>query len=67
MSTIRVFNRLNPLQEEFHEMLLRAYAEMGNRTAIMEHYGRMESLFLEELGLELRASTKALYEQLLEG
>ncbi len=53
----------DPLQEESHEMLLKCHAEMRNRAALVEHYKQMKKLFLEELGIEVKESTKILYEQ----
>lgn len=54
----------NPLREEYHELLLQVYADMGDRLALREHFIKMEALFMEELGIAVKPSTKNLYDQL---
>jgi two-component system, LytTR family, response regulator len=53
-----------PLQEECHEMLLICYAQTGERAALAAHFEGMRKLYLEEVGIEVRPSTQALYEEL---
>lgn len=41
-----------PLDEEAHELLLRTYKILQDRTAFLFHYEKMEKAFMEELGAE---------------
>jgi two-component system LytT family response regulator len=61
---LKQFLTNNSLQEQFHVMLMKAYDRNGDRVALQEHYYSVKKLFLEELGVELQASTSELYHQL---
>ncbi|MNF14660.1 Bacterial transcriptional activator domain protein [compost metagenome] len=50
-----------PFDEEAHEILLRAYIGLQDRTAFLLHYERMKANFIEELGVEPPATLKQLY------
>jgi two-component system LytT family response regulator len=55
-----------PLQEECHDMLLICYAETGERAALAAHFEGMRKLIFEELSMDVKPSTIALYEELYE-
>jgi two-component SAPR family response regulator len=56
--------QVNPLREDFHEMLLQAYAETGDRFTVVDHYNRLRQILYEELGVEPKFSIQALVQQL---
>lgn len=54
-----------PLDEHFHEMLLRLYLKRKNRAAFITHYNTMVSLLHSDLGIEPGNAIKALYQSLV--
>ena len=55
----------SPLDEELHELLLATFFLQNNRTELIRHYRQLEKLLQEELGLGVRAETRAMYENFL--
>lgn len=51
-----------PFDIEAHDLLLKAYAAMHNRTAFLSHYEKMKKSFLEELGVEPPETLRNLYD-----
>ncbi len=48
---LTLLNQL-PFDEEAHELLLRTYKDLQDRTAFLSHYEKMKHSFMEELGAE---------------
>lgn len=54
----------NPLLEEVHSLLMRAYAGVGDWLGLKRQYQTLETVLQEELGLVPSPETRELYEQL---
>lgn len=62
----RTLQRLEPLREDVHCLLMRAYMATGNRAKAIEQYRICQGELGSELGVEPMESTKALYRRVLE-
>jgi DNA-binding SARP family transcriptional activator len=51
----------DPLREDIHRALMRAYAEAGERVKALKHYERLVGILHEELGIEPDEATQALH------
>jgi DNA-binding SARP family transcriptional activator len=58
---------IEPLDEEAHRALIRAYAEAGNRAAALRQFARLKGLLGKELGLRPAPESVALYEEIARG
>jgi DNA-binding SARP family transcriptional activator len=58
---------IEPLDEEAHRVLIRAYAEAGNRAAALRQFARLKGLLGKELGLRPAPESVALYEEIARG
>lgn len=58
---------IEPLDEEAHRALIRAYAEAGNRAAALRQFARLKALLGKELGLRPASESVALYEEIARG
>ena len=58
---------IEPLDEEAHRALMRAYADEGNRAAALRQFGRLKALLGKELGLRPAPESIALYEKIMRG
>ncbi len=58
---------VEPLDEEAHRALMRAYADAGNRAAALRQFGRLKALLGKELGLRPAPESVALYEEIVRG
>jgi ABC-type oligopeptide transport system substrate-binding subunit/DNA-binding SARP family transcriptional activator len=56
----------DPLREDAHRAVMRAYARLGRRNAALEQYQRGTEILRQELGVEPTARTRALYQAILE-
>jgi LuxR family maltose regulon positive regulatory protein len=56
-----------PLSEEAHTLLMRAYAGQGERLAVVKQYQTLGTILKKELGLDLSFETKALFEKICSG
>lgn len=54
------------LNEEAHQLLMRLLANEGHRSAVLEHYERVVTLFRDELGSRPSAVLEELYHQALD-
>ncbi len=55
--------QVNPLLEEAHQMMMNAYAALGDRQAIIRQYELLRRILMDELGLEpARETSKLFYE-----
>lgn len=55
--------QVNPLLEEAHQMVMNAYAALGDRQAIIRQYELLRRILMDELGLEpARETSKLFYE-----
>ncbi|HEX3048834.1 MAG TPA: tetratricopeptide repeat protein [Bacillota bacterium] len=54
----------NPLSEEIHCLLMKAYAGLGDRLAVSRQYQKLAVVLEEELGLEPNPETRKLYYKL---
>ena len=59
--------RLDPLREDAHRLVMRAYCRLGQRNAALEQYRRCREVTREELGVEPMAETTELYQAILAG
>ncbi len=57
--------QVDPLLEEAHCDLMRHYAALGQRNALMRHYQTLQQLLHDELGVAPLPATQALYATLL--
>ena len=55
---------LDPLNEQVHRLLMRAYDEAGRRSAALEQYRACKELLDKELGVEPEAETTALLDEI---
>lgn len=62
----RALQRMEPLREDVHCMLMRAFMATGNRAKAIEQYRICQGELGAELGVEPMESTKALYRHVLE-
>lgn len=62
---IEVF-RLNPFDEEAHEIIMNVYFHLGERIGLIAHYKKLKRLLREELHIPIKESTKKLYETLID-
>ncbi|MBO9604700.1 MAG: response regulator [Paenibacillaceae bacterium] len=53
-----------PYDEEGHELLLQAYAELQDRVSFLKHYEQMKTMLREELDLQPNAVMTRLYERM---
>jgi tetratricopeptide (TPR) repeat protein len=58
---------IEPLDEEAHRALIRAYADAGNRAAALRQFARLKGLLGKELGLRPAPESVALYEGIARG
>jgi DNA-binding SARP family transcriptional activator len=58
---------VEPLDEEAHRALMRAYANAGNRAAALRQFRRLKDLLAKELGLRPDADSVALYREIVRG
>jgi len=58
---------VEPLDEEAHRALMRAYANAGNRAAALRQFRRLKDLLGKELGLRPDPESVALYEEIVRG
>ncbi len=66
VEALQLLLQVDPLDEEAHLGLMRAYAALGNRSAALAQYQTIARLLCDELGLEPGPVTKELYRQLLD-
>jgi len=57
----------DPVDEEAHVGLMRAYAASGRRHQALGQYGRLQQALLRELGAEPHAASRRAYEDVLAG
>ncbi|MFQ5813768.1 MAG: ABC transporter substrate-binding protein, partial [Anaerolineae bacterium] len=57
----------DPLREDAHRLVMRAYCHLGQRNAALEQYHRCREIVLEELRTEPMVETTELYRAILEG
>lgn len=57
--------KINPFDEDSHELIMSVYCYLGDRVGLIAHYNRMAALFKEELYIPIKESTKNLYEKLI--
>jgi len=57
----------DPLREDAHRAVMRAYCQLGRRNAALGQYDRCREVMLEELGVEPMAETTGLYRAILKG
>ncbi|MCO5187979.1 MAG: AAA family ATPase [Anaerolineae bacterium] len=50
----------DPLREDAHQMIMRVYQQMGQRSAALQQYERCRQLLRDELGIEPQAETRQL-------
>jgi DNA-binding SARP family transcriptional activator/Flp pilus assembly protein TadD len=55
----------DPFREDIHCRIMRAHAEMGNRTAVKEQYEMLRSRLRNDLSVEPSATTTRVYRQIL--
>lgn len=63
--SIVVLQRLiasNPYHERYHELLMEAYARLGDWESFVMHYKQAQMLYVEDLGVELPASLQIIYQ-----
>ncbi|MEX1263176.1 MAG: AAA family ATPase [Actinomycetota bacterium] len=58
---------IEPLDEEAHRALIRAYADAGNRAAALRQFARLKGLLGKDLGLRPAPESVALYEEIARG
>ena len=58
--------RLDPLDEDAHRVLIRLYAESGNRQRARRQYERLREALQRELGVEPSEDIEAVYQGILE-
>jgi len=56
---------ISPLEEDFHELMLKIHFLQDNRITMVKHFEYIEALFHDELGVEIRPDIRRLYEKLL--
>lgn len=61
---LRILLQKNPLLEEVHCLLMRAYAGMGDRLAVMQQYETLKDVLDRELGVDPSPESRSLYYQL---
>lgn len=57
----------DPLREDAHRAVMRAYCRLGQRPAALAQYGRCQQVMQVELGAEPMAETVALRQAIIEG
>jgi ABC-type oligopeptide transport system substrate-binding subunit/DNA-binding SARP family transcriptional activator len=57
----------DPLREDAHRVMMRAYCLLGRRNAALEQYRHCRRIVQEELGVEPLAETSELHQQILDG
>ncbi|OXM82989.1 response regulator [Paenibacillus rigui] len=57
----------NPFLDDINEILLKVYADMGDRLSMVRHYKQFTKLLQEELGIAPLKSTVQLYTRLCSG
>jgi len=58
---------IDPLDEDAHRSLMRAYADAGNRAAALRQFARLKAQLGKELGLRPAPESVALYEEIMRG
>ncbi|UUZ92240.1 response regulator [Paenibacillus sp. P25] len=64
---LRFALKKNPFLDDVNETMLKVYAEMGDRLAMVRHYERFTKLLQEELGIAPMKSTVRLFSRLCSG
>ncbi|MGQ9492612.1 MAG: ABC transporter substrate-binding protein [Anaerolineae bacterium] len=67
LSTAQRLLEYDPLREDAHRTLMRAYCQLGQRNAALQQYERCRTIVQEELGAEPTAETIDLYQRILDG
>ncbi len=57
----------DPLREDAHRLVMRAYCRLGQRNAALEQYHRCCEIVQEELGAPPMVETTDLYEEIMDG
>ena len=55
----------DPFREDIHCLLMSAHAALGNKGAVREQYEGLQRLLRSELGVEVSARTRKVYEELM--
>lgn len=64
IDTLNKLLALDPLHEEAHRQLMRAYVMNGQRNAALAHYDKCRDILQRELGIKPEADTTHLYERI---
>ena len=64
VTCLRTILRFNPLLENIHISLMKAYSRMGDRLAVMQQYQTLSRDLEEELGIKPGPKTRELYYEL---
>jgi ABC-type oligopeptide transport system substrate-binding subunit/DNA-binding SARP family transcriptional activator len=67
LSTAARLLEQDPLREDAHRAMMRAYCRLGRRNAALEQYHDCQRIVQEELGVEPMAETTELKQQILDG
>jgi ABC-type oligopeptide transport system substrate-binding subunit/DNA-binding SARP family transcriptional activator len=67
LSTAARLLQQDPLREDAHRAMMRAYCRLGRRNAALEQYHDCQRIVQEELGIEPMAETTELNRQILDG
>ena len=67
LSTAACLVQQDPLREDAHRAIMRAYCRLGRRNAALEQYHHCRRIVQEELGMEPMAETAELHQQILDG
>ncbi len=65
INLLQQFVKIEPFQEDVHCQLMHAYAQLGNRGAIVKQFKLLEEILGDELGVEPMSATKQLFQRLL--
>lgn len=65
-TALRLLER-DPLREDAHRLVMRAYCRLGQRNAALEQHQRCREIVQEELGAPPMVETVDLYEEIVEG
>jgi DNA-binding SARP family transcriptional activator len=67
LSTAARLLQQDPLREDAHRVMMRAYCRLGRRNAALEQYHYCRRVIREDLGVEPMAETSELNQQILDG
>lgn len=67
VSHLNTMLTIDSLRESTHQTLIHLYAQQGERSKALHHYGQLQTTLQQELGIEPSTASQQLHQQIQEG